>query len=215
MHSKSLRITEIFASLQGESIYMGLPTTFIRLTGCPLRCQYCDTVYAFRGGKMQLLDEILYMVSSFNIMYVCVTGGEPLAQSNCRLLLQMLCNAAYKVSIETSGACDISKIDPRVTIVMDLKTPGSHESQRNLFKNLEYLRPTDQLKFVLCDRGDYEWACHIIQQYKLINQVEILFSPSWEQLKPTLLADWIVADKMPVRFQMQLHKILWGNAPGV
>lgn len=212
--SNQLRITEIFHSLQGESVTVGLPTVFIRLTGCPLRCQYCDTAYAFSGGALKSMDEIVEVVNTYDCPYICVTGGEPLAQPGCIQLLTRLCDASYQVSIETSGARDISTVDKRVMIVMDLKTPDSLESEKNLWANLAYLKPTDQIKFVLCSRADYEWACAMIKEHSLANRVQLLFSPSWNQLKPTQLADWIIQDKLPVRFQLQLHKILWNDAPG-
>lgn len=212
--NNQLRITELFYSLQGESVTVGLPTVFIRLTGCPLRCQYCDTVYAFTGGAVQEINDILNAVASYQCNQVCVTGGEPLAQPGCIPLLEQLCDAGYNVSIETSGARDISAIDSRVTIVMDLKTPDSLEADKNLFANLDYLKPTDQIKFVLCSRNDYEWACTIISENKLAERVQLLFSPSWNQLNPTDLANWIIQDKLKVRFQIQLHKILWNDAPG-
>ncbi len=212
--NNQLRITEIFHSLQGESVTIGLPTVFVRLTGCPLRCQYCDTAYAFNGGVVREMDDILNNVASYQCKHVCVTGGEPLAQPGCIELLKRLCDAGYFVSIETSGARDISAIDKRVMIVMDLKTPDSLECDKNLLTNLDHLKPEDQIKFVLCSRGDYEWACNIISEYHLSERVQLLFSPSWNQLNPTELANWIIHDKLPVRFQLQLHKILWNDAPG-
>ncbi|KTD12967.1 7-carboxy-7-deazaguanine synthase QueE [Legionella jamestowniensis] len=212
--STQLRITEIFHSLQGESVTVGLPTVFIRLTGCPLRCQYCDTTYAFSGGKITPISTILEKVASYQCSYVCVTGGEPLAQPGCISLLKELCDAGYNVSLETSGARDLSEVDKRVMIVMDLKTPDSGEADKNLFDNLVFLKPTDQIKFVLCSHDDYQWACQIIDEYNLSKKAQILFSPSWHQLNPTELANWIVEDKLPVRFQLQLHKILWNDAPG-
>ncbi len=212
--NNQLRITEIFHSLQGESVTVGLPTVFVRLTGCPLRCQYCDTAYAFTGGVIKEMDDILDTVASYQCHYVCVTGGEPLAQPGCISLLSQLCDAGYSVSIETSGARDISDIDKRVMIVMDLKTPGSQEVDKNLLSNLDYLKPTDQIKFVLCSRDDYDWACSIVKEHCLSERAQLLFSPSWNQLKPTDLANWIVEDKLAVRFQLQLHKVLWNDAPG-
>src|SRR3990167_450767 len=214
MSAQLIRITEIFYSLQGESTSIGLPTVFIRLTGCPLRCQYCDTAYAFSGGKRRTIAAILTELIDYNCSHVCVTGGEPLAQRPCITLLQELCNAGYQVSLETSGACDISLVDPRVMIVMDIKTPDSQECDKNLFKNLEYLKPTDQIKFVLCSRSDYEWACQIIHDYDLSKRIQLLFSPSWNQLDPTKLANWIVDDRLSVRFQPQLHKVLWNETRG-
>ncbi|KTD31755.1 radical activating enzyme [Legionella moravica] len=212
--NNQLRITEIFHSLQGESVTVGLPTVFVRLTGCPLRCQYCDTAYAFNGGSVQEMDDILETIASYKCNRVCVTGGEPLAQPGCLSLIERLCEKDYQVSIETSGARDISEVDSRVMIVMDLKTPDSLEVDKNLFANLDYLKPTDQIKFVLCSRKDYEWACDLIKEHRLAERVQLLFSPSWNQLNPTDLANWIVEDNLPVRFQLQLHKILWNDAPG-
>lgn len=209
-----LRITEIFHSLQGESVHMGLPTVFVRLTGCPLRCQYCDTTYAFNGGKLISMEDILAKIRQFNCPYICVTGGEPLAQPGCNDLLTLLCDQKLAVSLETSGARDLCNVDPRVMIVMDLKTPGSQESDKNLLSNLSYLKKSDQIKFVLCNRADYEWAIKMINDYQLDQLTQILFSPSWHELNPTMLAEWIVQDQLPVRFQVQLHKILWNDSPG-
>lgn len=209
-----LRITEIFHSLQGESTTVGLPTVFVRLTGCPLRCHYCDTAYAFKGGTLQDSDTILTQIASYHCKHVCVTGGEPLAQPGCIDLLTQLCEQGYSVSIETSGARDISKVDKRVMVVMDLKTPDSGECEKNHLSNLGHLKPSDQIKFVLCSREDYVWACSFINEHQLTERAQILFSPSWGQLNPTSLADWIIDDKLPVRFQLQLHKILWNDAPG-
>jgi len=211
----SLRITEIFYSLQGESVHVGLPTVFIRTTGCPLRCQYCDTTYAFHGGKRMSLDAILHRVQELKTLYVCVTGGEPLAQPATISLLTDLCNAGYHVSLETSGAIDCSAVDERVMIVMDLKTPDSGESEKNLWSNLDHLKSNDQIKFVLCSRVDYDWACGIIDQYQLTERAQVLMSPSFNQLDPTTLANWILDDTHRlVRFQLQLHKILWNDTPG-
>ncbi|WP_415845312.1 7-carboxy-7-deazaguanine synthase QueE [Stutzerimonas zhaodongensis] len=211
----TLRITEIFFSLQGETRTSGLPTVFVRLTGCPLRCQYCDTAYAFSGGEIMPLDVILQQVASYNPRYVCVTGGEPLAQPNCLPLLRQLCDAGYEVSLETSGALDISTTDERVSRVVDLKTPGSAESGRNLYDNIGHLTANDQIKFVICSREDYDWAVSKLIEYRLDARVgEVLFSPSQGQLDARLLAEWIVADNLPVRLQLQLHKILWNDAPG-
>ncbi|HAZ7572215.1 7-carboxy-7-deazaguanine synthase QueE [Legionella sp. PATHC032] len=212
--NEQLRITEIFHSLQGESVTVGLPTVFVRLTGCPLRCQYCDTAYAFSGGEVVEIDDILNKVASYQCQHVCVTGGEPLAQPGCIPLLSKLCDAGYFVSLETSGARDIACVDQRVMIIMDLKTPDSREADKNLLSNLNFLKPTDQIKFVLCSRNDYEWACSILSEYQLAERAQLLFSPSWNQLNPTDLANWIIQDKLPVRFQLQLHKILWNDAPG-
>ncbi|MAT65691.1 MAG: 7-carboxy-7-deazaguanine synthase QueE [Gammaproteobacteria bacterium] len=209
-----LRITEIFHSLQGEADTVGWPTVFVRLTGCPLRCHYCDTEYAFHGGDWWEMDTILGEVAQYGARYVTVTGGEPLAQKPCRDLLTRLCDAGYRVSLETSGALDIDRIDPRVTKVVDLKTPGSGEVERNRYCVLEHLSPADQLKFVLCDRADYEWARDKLGEYDIPAICQVLFSPAWGQLQPRELADWILADRLPVRFQVQLHKLLWGDVPG-
>ncbi len=210
-----LRITEIFYSLQGESRTIGLPTVFIRLTGCPLRCQYCDTTYAFKGGELMTLDAIMEKVASYNPRYICVTGGEPLAQPDCISLLVELCNRGYEVSLETSGALDISKTDTRVSRVIDFKTPDSQEMHRNLYENVDFLTKNDQIKFVICSKNDYDWAKTKLIQYDLTERVgEIIFSPSYQQVKAQELADWIVADNLPVRFQLQLHKILWNDEPG-
>lgn len=215
MSSPSLKITEIFYSLQGEARTVGLPTVFVRLTGCPLRCGYCDSEYAFYGGERMLLEEILEKVARYQPRYVCVTGGEPLAQRECLNLLTALCDAGYEVSLETSGAMPIEQVDARVSRVMDLKTPGSGEVGRNLWDNLQYLNQQDQIKFVLCDRADYEWARFELDKHQLASKVsEVLFSPSFNQLKPLELAEWILEDNLPVRFQLQLHKLLWNDAPG-
>ena len=211
-----LRITEIFYSLQGEARTSGLPTVFVRLTGCPLRCQYCDTAYAFSGGTMTSLEEVLEQVAGFGARYVTVTGGEPLAQPACLPLLVGLCDAGYQVSLETSGALDIAGVDPRVSIVLDLKTPRSAEVSRNLYTNLALLANKDQVKFVICDRQDFNWASFKVREYELLDRVgDVLFSPSVGQQDATELAEWILAEQLPVRFQMQLHKILWGDKPGV
>ena len=212
----SLRITEIFHSLQGEAKTVGLPTAFVRLTGCPLRCQYCDTAYAFTGGEMMTLAEILSSVGTRSVKYVTVTGGEPLAQPDCLLLLRLLCDSGYSVSLETSGALAIEGIDDRVSVVLDLKTPGSGECSRNLYDNMAVLKLIDQVKFVICDRADYEWARFKLEEFELTKRVEeILFSASHDQLDAAQLADWILEDELPVRLQVQLHKLLWGNKPGV
>ncbi|MDP1709203.1 MAG: 7-carboxy-7-deazaguanine synthase QueE [Gammaproteobacteria bacterium] len=209
-----LRITEIFHSLQGETRTVGLPTVFIRLTGCPLRCGYCDTAYAFQGGEWQTLPDVLARVAAYTPHYVTVTGGEPLAQRAALGLLSALCDAGYQVSLETSGALDIAPVDTRVTTVMDIKTPGSGEAEKNRFENIAHLKPGDQVKFVLCHRADYDWAKATIAQHALAQHCELLFSPSHGELNPTQLADWILEDRLPVRMQIQLHKYLWGNVPG-
>ncbi len=216
-HSNKLRITEIFYSLQGESRSVGFPTVFIRLTGCPLRCGYCDTAYAFQGGQWMSLDEVLEDVASCSgsiPRYVTVTGGEPLAQKNCQTLLKRLCDIGCEVSIETSGALDVCEIDNRVIRVMDLKTPGSGESAKNLWENLDCLTRQDQVKFVICDRVDYDWAKQVLNDYKLPERCEVLFSPVHGQQQARDLAEWILADKLAVRFQLQLHKVLWGDEQG-
>ncbi len=211
----TLRITEVFYSLQGETRTAGLPTVFVRLTGCPLRCQYCDSAYAFTGGTVRTLDDILEQVAGYRPRYICVTGGEPLAQPNALKLLERLCDAGYEVSLETSGALDISKVDERVSRVVDLKTPGSGEVARNRYENIQWLTPNDQVKFVLCSREDYDWAVSKTIQYGLGERAsEVLFSPSHHQLNATDLANWIIDDNLPVRLQMQLHKFLWNDAPG-
>lgn len=210
--ARRLRITEIFYSLQGEADTVGFPTVFIRLTGCPLRCQYCDTTYAFQGGEWQSIDAILARVAEFSPRYVCVTGGEPLAQKNCLTLLTELCEAGYRVSIETSGAMPLAPVDARVIRVVDVKTPGSQEERRNRYEDLALLRPEEQVKFVICDRADYEWSRGQVARLGL--RCQVLFSPSAEQLPARELAEWILADRLPVRFQLQLHKVLWGNVAG-
>ena len=211
----SLRITEIFHSLQGETRTMGIPTVFIRLTGCPLRCVYCDTAYAFSGGKLMDLDEISEKVASYECGYVTVTGGEPLAQPECLKLLKSLCDRGFRVSLETGGALPVDEVDPRVCIVMDLKTPGSRESHRNRYQNLEILRSSDQVKFVICNREDYEWSAEQVRRHSLADRIDdVLFSPSHEELDPAQLAQWILDDRLPVRMQIQLHKVLWNSQPG-
>ena len=209
-----LKLTEIFLSLQGEARDAGWPTVFVRLTGCPLRCHYCDTAYAFHGGNWWDIDAILAEVASHGARHVCVTGGEPLAQKRCLSLLAKLCDAGYSVSLETSGAIDIAGVDPRVSRVLDIKTPDSGEVERNLWDNLPLLTPRDQVKFVLCGREDYEWARDMVAEHGLAARCDVLFSPSYTQLAPRTLADWIVDEKLPVRFQMQLHKALWGEEQG-
>lgn len=206
-----LKLTEIFLSLQGEARSAGLPTVFVRLTGCPLRCTYCDTAYAFYGGEWSDIEDIVAKVAAFGVPNVCVTGGEPLAQKRCILLLDALLSAGFSVSLETSGAIDISPVDIRVSRVVDIKTPDSGESGQNLWSNIAQLTPHDQLKFVICSRADYEWAKAELATRRLNERCEVLFSPSYTQLTPRELADWIVADRLPVRFQMQLHKQLWGE----
>jgi 7-carboxy-7-deazaguanine synthase len=207
-----LKITEIFFSIQGEATFSGWPTVFVRLTGCPLRCQYCDTAYAFTGGEWRSLDEIDAEVRRYGTRYVCVTGGEPLAQTRCHALLTQLCDAGFDVSLETSGAIDIAAVDPRVARVVDLKTPGSKESHRNRWQNLDLLTPRDAVKIVICDRADYEWARDVVTKREW--PCPVFLSPSHEQLAGGMLADWILADRLPVRLQVQLHKVLWGNVPG-
>lgn len=209
-----LKITEIFFSLQGEADSVGQPTVFVRLTGCPLRCTYCDTAYAFTGGEWLSLDEVLRRVAELALRHVCVTGGEPLAQKACLALLTRLCDAGYVVSLETSGALDLQGVDPRVTKVVDVKTPRSGEAGRNLYPQLQTLLPQDQVKFVICDRADYEWSRDCIERLGLAGRQHLLFSPSAGQLTARDLADWILADRLPVRLQVQLHKLLWGEEPG-
>ncbi len=211
----SIRITEIFHSLQGEARTVGRPTVFVRLTGCPLRCGYCDTAYAFSGGVTYTLEDVLREVASHAPRYVTVTSGEPLAQPSCLPLLTALCDAGYEVSLETSGALDLAGVDPRVIKVMDLKTPGSGEEARNRYANIPLLLPHDQVKFVICDERDYAWSRAKLDEYSLADKVEdVLFSPSHETLAPAQLAEWILRDRLPVRFQIQLHKYLWADAAG-
>ena len=210
----SLKITEIFYSLQGEARDAGRPTVFIRLTGCPLRCVYCDSEYAFYGGDWKHIDQIMEQVAGYNTPYVCVTGGEPLAQKRCLILLDRLCDAGYQVTLETSGAIDVRKVNPKVSRVVDIKTPDSGEAGRNLWENLDVLTDHDQLKFVICSRGDYDWAVSEIRSRGLEQKFEILFSPVWGQVDAAELADWVLQDRVNVRMQLQLHKILWGDEPG-
>lgn len=212
--AERLRITEVFHSLQGEADTAGLPTVFVRLTGCPLRCRYCDTEYAFYGGGWRSIADVLEEVATHGTRYVCVTGGEPLAQPNCHALLARLCDAGYRVSLETSGALDARAVDPRVVRVLDVKTPGSGEVERNFLPNLDALHAGDLVKFVVCDRADYEWAREFVRERRLDARCQVLFSPSQDQLAPRDLADWILADRLVVRFQLQLHKVLWGNVAG-
>lgn len=209
-----LRISEIFYSLQGESSFVGLPTVFVRLTGCPLRCGYCDTEYAFTGGEWMELDNIMLQIKQYNTAYVCVTGGEPLAQRSCGQLLSQLCDGGYKVSIETSGSIDISPVDSRVSRIMDIKTPASGEGAKNLYSNIDQLTQLDEVKFVLCNRDDYDWAKSVVEKYKLLEKTQVLFSPVHGDMAPADLADWIIEDQLNVRFQLQLHKYLWDNEPG-
>ena len=210
-----LRITEIFHSLQGETSTTGLPTVFVRLTGCPLRCGYCDTAYAFEGGQKMALSDIMATVNDYGARYVTVTGGEPLAQPQCIDLLEQLCDAGYRVSLETSGAMSVADVDPRVFKVVDLKTPGSGEMARNLYDNIPLLLPHDEVKFVICDRQDYDWSCLKMDELQLADRVaEILFSPSQAELAPRQLAEWMLQDKLSVRMQLQTHKYIWGDQPG-
>jgi 7-carboxy-7-deazaguanine synthase len=209
-----LRITEIFLSLQGEARDAGWPTVFVRLTGCPLRCLYCDTAYAFHGGQWRSIEAILAEVAAHGVRHVCVTGGEPLAQKRCLALLSRLCDAGYDVSLETSGALDVSGVDPRVSRVLDLKTPGSGEMARNRWDNLPLLTARDQVKFVVCSRADFEWARDVVAEHRLDRVCDVLFSPSHAQVSARELADWILTERLPVRFQLQLHKQLWNDEPG-
>ena len=211
----TLKIHEIFHSIQGESSRIGLPTTFVRLTGCPMRCVYCDTAYAFSGGSNMSLADIMLKVAELGAPYVTVTGGEPLAQKECHGLLTALCDAGYSVSLETGGAMDIRAVDPRVSVILDIKTPGSGELAKNLWSNLALLKASDEVKFVLCDRADYDWAKLQLAELKLSQTCPVVFSPVFGQVNATDLAEWVLADKLPVRMQVQLHKILWGEKPGV
>ncbi len=215
LNQTTLRITEIFLSLQGEANTVGYPTVFVRLTGCPLRCQYCDSAYAFSGGQIETLSDILEQVANYNVSRVTVTGGEPLAQPGVFALMSALVDRQFAVSLETSGALPVDQVDPRVVKVLDIKTPDSSEVHRNLWDNIAHLQPHDQIKFVVCSRGDYDWARIKCDQYQLFDRVaDVLFSPSHGALEPSELADWIVADRLPARMQMQLHKLLWGDVPG-
>jgi 7-carboxy-7-deazaguanine synthase len=214
MDKTKLRISEIFYSIQGESSRVGWPTVFIRLTGCPLRCHYCDTTYAFKGGERFALDDILEKVQSYPVRYITVTGGEPLAQPQCLKLLTLLCDKGYLVSLETSGALTIEQVDSRVMNIVDLKTPSSGECEKNLYSNLPLLKATDQVKFVVETREDFEWSCDIIKHYDLSSRCELLFSPVWDKLNPGLLADWLLESGVHARLQVQLHKVLWGDATG-
>lgn len=209
-----VKLTEIFLSIQGEADAVGWPTVFVRLTGCPLRCRYCDTEYAFYGGEWSALPQVLEQVARHGVQHVCVTGGEPLAQKGCLPLLRSLCDAGYRVSLETSGALDIGAVDARVVRVVDMKTPGSGEQARNRYENLDLLRAHDQVKFVICDRNDYDWSRALLEQHAIARRCTVLFSPSHGQVEPRQLAEWILQDRLPVRLQVQLHKILWGNEPG-
>lgn len=211
---RTLRLTEIFHSLQGETSRVGLPTVFVRLTGCPLRCGYCDTAYAFHGGDTWTLGDVLAAVAGYSARYVTVTGGEPLAQTNCLPLLRMLCDAGYAVSLETSGALEVGSVDVRVAKILDIKTPGSGEVGRNRWANLAHVRSTDEIKFVVCNEADYEWAKQQVVERGLDRLCPVLFSPSYRELPAVRLAEWILRDRLPVRFQIQLHKVLWGEAPG-
>jgi 7-carboxy-7-deazaguanine synthase len=211
----ALKIYEIFHSLQGETSRIGLPTVFVRLTGCPMRCTYCDTAYAFSGGSNMEMADILAKVAEFGTRYVTVTGGEPLAQKECYVLLQALCDAGYSVSLETGGAMDIAPVDKRVSIILDIKTPASNEEKNMLWGNLEHVQQKDEIKFVLCNRADYDWAKAKISDLKLTEKCPILFSPSYHDLSAETLASWVLADKLQVRMQVQLHKILWGEKQGV
>jgi len=212
--AERLKLTEIFYSLQGEAQFVGLPTVFVRLTGCPLRCHYCDTSYAFHGGEWWTLPDILEKVGQFGARDVCVTGGEPLAQRTCLTLLRELCDRGFRVSLETSGALSVAEVDPRVSRVVEVKTPGSGEEARNLYPQLQILKEPDQIKFVITSRADYEWSRGKLRELALAERCGVLFSPSYGQLEPRELAEWILADRLPVRFQVQLHKLLWGEERG-
>ena len=212
LNNTTLNITEIFYSLQGEAKEVGIPTVFVRLTGCPLRCNYCDTTYAFKGNNPLSIESIMEQIAKYNTRYVCVTGGEPMAQSNCLILLDTLIEAGYKVSMETSGSIDISPVNKKVSVVMDLKTPSSTEQSQNRYENIALLERKDQLKFVIASRPDFDWCCSILEDYDVLS--DVLFSPVYESLKPVDLADWILEKQLNVRLQVQLHKLLWGNQKG-
>ena len=212
LNNTTLNITEIFYSLQGEAKEVGIPTVFVRLTGCPLRCNYCDTAYAFKGNNPLSIESIMEQVEKYNTRYVCVTGGEPMAQSNCLILLDTLIEARYKVSMETSGSIDISPVNKKVSVVMDLKTPSSTEQSQNRYENIALLESKDQLKFVIASRSDFDWCCSILEGYDVLS--DVLFSPVYESLKPVDLADWILEKQLNVRLQVQLHKLLWGDQKG-
>ena len=209
-----LKIHEIFFSLQGESSRVGLPTVFVRLTGCPMRCVYCDTAYAFTGGQSMEIEDIMQQVAGHGARYVTVTGGEPLAQKECLGLIKQLCDEGYEVSLETGGAIDTSGVDARVVVILDIKTPGSGEVEKNLWQNLQHLKPNDEVKFVLCDKADYEWAKQVLAERDIADKCGVLFSPVYQQVNATQLAEWILHDRLPVRLQVQLHKILWGDVAG-
>ncbi len=210
-----LKIFEIFYSLQGESSRVGLPTIFIRLSGCPMRCHYCDTAYAFQGGSMMTVDEIMETIKKYDTRYVTVTGGEPLAQKEVLSLLKVLADQNYEVSLETGGGLSIKEVDPRIKIILDIKTPESGEEKKNYWDNLNLIHSKDEIKFVLCSREDYDWAKKILNQYKLTEKCDVLFSPVYQKLNTTDLGNWILEDQLPVRMQIQLHKLLWGEKPGV
>ncbi|MDN5938944.1 MAG: 7-carboxy-7-deazaguanine synthase QueE [Salinisphaera sp.] len=213
-HTATLRVTEVFYSLQGEARASGAPCVFVRLTGCPLRCSYCDTEYAFRGGTKRTVDGLLAEVAGYGTRHVCVTGGEPLAQPACAELIRRLCDAGLEVAVETSGALDIRGVDTRASRIVDIKTPASGECDRNRWGNLAALTANDQIKFVICDRADFEWACQVLEQHDLARRCEVWFSPSHGQLAPATLADWLLTERVPARLQLQLHKLLWGDVPG-
>ena len=212
LNNTTLNITEIFYSLQGEAKEVGIPTVFVRLTGCPLRCNYCDTAYAFKGNNPLSIESIMEQIAKYNTHYVCITGGEPMAQSNCLILLDTLIEAGYKVSMETSGSIDISPVNNKVSVVMDLKTPSSTEQSQNRYENISLLESKDQLKFVIASRSDFDWCCSILENYDVLS--DVLFSPVYESLKPVDLADWILEKQLNVRLQIQLHKLLWGDEKG-